>query len=126
MYSDRPNGWTENYYSEGIGAYMFYLCKLTTLILPDNIRRIGESSFRSCKIERLTLPATVTTIGKEAFVYSSLQVLHVKAQVPPQLEADALKVDGTLTVYVPSEAVDDYKTAEGWKDLTIMSESALD
>lgn len=126
MYTDRPNGWTENYYSEGVGAYMFYLCKLTTLILPDNIRRIGESSFRSCKIERLTLPATVTTIGKEAFVYSSLQVLHVKAQVPPQLEADALKVDGTLTVYVPSEAVDDYKTAEGWKDLTIMSESALD
>lgn len=122
MYTDNPNGWTQNFYSEGIGAYMFYLCRLTTIILPDNVRRIGEYAFESCTIERLTLPATVTAIGKEAFAYSQLRELHVKAEVPPQLDTDALKVEGTLTVYVPAKAVDAYKAAEGWKELNIRAE----
>lgn len=119
---ERPNGWTDIYYTEGIGPKMFCICQLTSIVLPAQLRLIGDEAFYGGKFTTLTLPETVTTIGKEAFAYSQLQELHVKAEIPPQLDTDALKVEGALTVYVPAKAVDAYKAADGWKELNIQAE----
>ena len=119
---ERPNGWTDIYYTEGIGPKMFCICQLTSIVLPAQLRLIGDEAFYGGKFTTLTLPETVTTIGKKAFAYSQLQDLHVKAEIPPQLDTDALKVEGALTVYVPAKAVDAYKAADGWKELNIQAE----
>lgn len=114
------------YYSEGIGGNMFRLARLTSLSLPKNIHLIGEEAFSSCRVIHLTLPETVTSIGREAFYGSKLETLHVKAVTPPQLGESALRVEGgTLTVYVPLHAVEAYKAADGWKDVTILSEEDM-
>lgn len=125
-WENHPNGWTTEYYSEGIGAKMFRLAQLTSLELPQRISLIGEEAFLGCQITQLTLPETITRIGKNAFYNSKLQKLHVKAIAPPHLDEGALQVgEGILTVYVPNHALEAYKVADGWKDVTILSEENM-
>ena len=122
-WEEMPGGSRTLYYSEGIGARMFRFSRLTSLVLPQRFSLIGEEAFSSCHVTHLTLPETVTSIGKKAFYGSKLKTLHVKALTPPQLGESALRVEeGTLTVYVPSQSVEVYKAADGWKDVIILSD----
>lgn len=41
--------------------------KLTELVLPENVKRIGNEAFYNCKNLILTVPGTVESIGKDAF-----------------------------------------------------------
>ena len=61
---------------------------------------------------------TVTAIEATAFSgCTSLNTLILKATTPPALGSDAFSACTALnTIYVPSDAVDTYKTADNWKD----------
>lgn len=52
------------------------------------------------------------------------EVLICKALTPPQMQATSysLKIFKTATLYVPSESVELYKTAEGWKEFETIKE----
>ena len=76
---------------------------------------------------KLEIPATVningtdysvTRIGDKAFYgCDMITEMNVKATVPPAVGKEAFEnVDRDIPVYVPAEAMDSYKAAEGWRD----------
>ena len=69
----------------------------------------------SCKsLTSITIPKTVTSIDRYIFDdCTSLTSLTVKANTPPTLEKG---IGYSGTIYVPSSAVNAYKTADIWKN----------
>lgn len=103
--------------SIGIGA--FNNCtKLANVTLPNNISIINNNLFTNCRLLiNLTLPDSVTSIGSNAFQnYSgNWESLTVLSAVPPTANAQMFNcpVD-KLTIYVPANSVDAYKSASTW------------
>ena len=62
------------------------------------------------------MPETLTSIGDGAFYgCSNMYEVVLNGSTPPTLSSDSHAFDGsTCTIYVPSSAVDTYKTATGW------------
>ena len=92
---------------------------ITDLVIPSDITEIKSYAFSGCRsLTGVTIPDSVTTIGWRAFyVCSSLTRVYSKAVTPP--------VGGYLmfynnasgrTIYVPTESVEAYKSAEYWSD----------
>lgn len=51
-----------------IGEYAFYNCpQLSSVILSENLKTIGESAFSDCNISRIKLPKTLKSIRKGTF-----------------------------------------------------------
>lgn len=79
--------------------------------LPNNIFQ------EFLNLQELILPATITRIGSKAlYGCTILRSLTCYAPVPPTVgnaAFDGLPAD--MTVYVPAEAVDLYRQADGWK-----------
>lgn len=46
-----------------------HLSSAESIILPEGIRRIGDSAFYQCYVKNLTIPDGVTEIGKDAFAF---------------------------------------------------------
>ena len=61
-----------------INAPAFTQDEITSIVLPDSVKTIGEDAFSSCEaLVSVTLPAGLTSIGKEAFYNcKSLQEIH--------------------------------------------------
>ena len=130
---------------QSIGARCFLRCyKLTTVTIPDSITTIGDNAFQNTSLVKIILPnsiqripqaafymcgglqsidisATVTTIGAEAWSgCSSLTEIICRATTPPSLEGSTEQfifnnIPDSLTIYVPETAIDNYKTAYGWR-----------
>lgn len=61
------------------------------------------------------LPVTLTSIGDDCFNYSSnLTSIICMATTPPTLGDSAFKNTNNCPIYVPTESVNTYKTAENW------------
>lgn len=94
---------------------------LVDVQLPEGLVTIGEYAFFGCSfLKKITIPSSVTSIEHGAFWNSTrLEVVHLKGANPPQLGDAAFEYrkDGdnyTLSLvkfYVPSTAVEAYKTA---------------
>ena len=102
-----------------IKSHAFYNCdKLVVLSkIPDEITNIGEKAFYNCNtLIEIELGNGITTIGAEAFANcSALTKIKINAIIPPVLE-DENVFDNTnnCIIYVPSESVSTYKTANIW------------
>lgn len=102
-----------------IGRYAFYdLRNLINVEIPSSITSIGESAFAGCtSLTTLTVPDSITSIGMNAFqnyanTWESLTFLSV---VPPN--CNQYFINGpvsNLTIYVPAESIDAYKSATGF------------
>lgn len=102
-----------------IGDYAFFMCeKIWNLTIPEGIETIGQYAFASCQsLQTITLPTTVKHIGTGAFDNDDqLGALNILATVPPVFTPSEQDCK-SLNVYVPINAVDEYKSAEGWKDM---------
>lgn len=102
-----------------IGQGAFDECKsLTSANLPL-LGVVEPLTFRKCKaLTTLDLPA-VTSIGTQAFYDSGLTSLTLRSNTVVTLGSeDAFYFtpieDGTGYIYVPSNLVDSYKSADGW------------
>ena len=102
----------------------FRQCKnLTNINLPDGLQTIEPNAFTDCdKITNITIPESVTEIGVEAFDSCDLLVhIYCKPSTPPTCDTANYGplgnsyVNGKI-IYVPTESVSAYKTANGWKN----------
>ena len=104
-------------------AKAFAPAGLTAYTIPD-CTTIAEGTFADCpNIINITIPKSVSYIENSAF-YGCLSLLNVycEATTPPtavlfnrQWEAFNDNAQGRK-IYVPSQSVDAYKAADGWKE----------
>ena len=119
-----------------IGIYAFSYSGLTSVTIPNSVTSIGNSAFSYSGLTSVTIPNSVTSIGDEAFSYSGLTSVTIPnsvtsigdeafynceklsnitilATTPPTVNLGYSTP--TYYVFVPSESVDTYKAADGWK-----------
>ena len=129
-----PQGITE------LGEYTFSECSsLTSIEIPSSVKTIGKSAFRECSslaisleipqgiteigkdafygcssLASIEIPSSVKTIGKDAFYgCGNLKSMYLRATTPPTLDSPVFS-SCPAVFYVPMEAVEAYKNAEGW------------
>ena len=114
------------------GNYAFSYCySLTSVTIDDGVTTIGHYAFSDCRsLTNVTIPDSVTTIGYATFAYcSSLTSVYCKAINPPTIVDNNgywfgfAKEDESgnicnigCTIYVPTESVEAYKSAQGWSE----------
>ncbi len=109
----------------------FYGCdKLTNITIPNGIAEILYGTFYGCSsLTSFTIPESVMVIQKGSFLNcTQLSAVYCRATTPPDITCPEWIVDPSFIefpfdnnaagrkIYVPTESVDAYKVAEGWKE----------
>lgn len=97
---------------------------LNKIILPVTLERIEASAFSRCmSLTELTIPENVSYIGTGAFTSCrSLNKIIALGKTPAQLGMNPFPQNvAAITLEVPGEAVEAYKKATYWNELTIES-----
>lgn len=81
-----------------------------------DIEEIPASAFYGCReLKTVTIPASAGFIGDAAFGgCQNLRRLYCMAVTPPELGERSLTISRYGSIYVPAEAVEAYKSADGW------------
>ena len=112
-----PNSVTE------IRDYAFYSCtNLASVTIPNSIAEIRYYAFSDCgSLASVTIPNSVTEIRDYAFSNcSSLTSVICYAETPPNMRNNVFEYleRSKITLYVPEESIDVYKSADEWKYFT--------
>ena len=93
---------------------------LTEYKIPDSVTTIGSYVFYCCSsLKSITIGNSVTEIKMGAFLNcSSLSSVYCKPTTPPTLGGNTVFSDNASgrKIYVPSESVSAYKSAEYWSE----------
>ena len=106
-----------------IEDYTFNGCRgITDLTIPNSVISIGKGAFESCDgLNIITIGNSVSTIGDYAFntCFKLNKTINSLNTTPPVLGLNCFctSVGAVSVVYVPSSAVNTYKTTSGWRDL---------
>jgi hypothetical protein len=109
-----------------IGNEAFLGCRsLTSIELPSTVTKIDYSAFMECRsLTSIELPASLTSIEYSAFNRcESLKTVISLNPEPPTLRYNVFENSPIETVYVPTEAVSAYQSAEGWSEFNIVGMS---
>ena len=97
---------------------------LCSINLPNGLTKIGSRAFSYCdNLTSVTIPESVTSVGEEAFCNNDkMSIIYCKPSDPPTCKTTNSSygplgyssVSGKI-IYVPTESVNAYKAAEGWK-----------
>ena len=126
---------------ETIGSYAFAACTaLASIALPEGLQSIGEYAFRNCTslesialpeglqtinggtfdgctaLQSVDLPSTMLEIASGVFEDADLRDVYSRAVTPPSIYDDTFSQSTyrLATLYVPAEAVENYRSAMGW------------
>ena len=89
---------------------------LKSIVLPNNLIKIGDYAFHSNKLTSVTIPNSVTSIGVNVFDFNHLTSVTIHAVNPPTAAGYMFDSRYLTIIYVPAQSVNAYKTAEGWKN----------
>ena len=101
-----------------IGNYVFRGCSgLTSVSIPESVTSIGDLAFDGCSgLTSVSIPGSVTSIGDHAFIgCSNITTLIISMTTPPSFTSCFSNSTVYKHIYVPSNLVDTYKAADGWK-----------
>ena len=102
-----------------IGNWAFHRCtSLESITLPEGIQSIGNMVFAYCaSLAGIVLPSTMQYIDATAFADCPLKEVYSHAAVPPTVSNGLFdeEIYAVATLHVPSNAVEAYQAAEGWK-----------
>lgn len=102
---------------ETIEGCCFYDCySLPFLELPNSLRVIGNNCFEQSGLKTIKIPASVTTIGDKAFTLTSIRNIYYASVNPAEGYSNIFPQSAYSygTLYVPGEAVEQYKTISPW------------
>lgn len=107
--------------SEGcttIGSGAFGTCpSLTSIVIPDSCTSLGDSAFlNDTSLESVVLGSGISKISNYTFNgCTHLASLTVKRTTPPTMSYAAYTgIDNAGTIYVPSDAVETYRSNSTW------------
>ena len=92
---------------------------ITQLDIPETVTSIGQYCFCRCNsLFSVTIPNSVTTIGSYAFNgCCGIDEIIMLNTVPPTLGTSVFcTTNPNFVIYVPSESLNDYKTANNWRN----------
>ncbi|MBO7311233.1 MAG: leucine-rich repeat protein [Alistipes sp.] len=105
---------------------------LTEYVIPDSVTTIGDYAFYGCSsLTSVTIPDSVTEIGYVTFaICENLNTVYCKAINPPTTivynngywfgfakeDESGYICNIGCTIYVPTESVNKYKSADGWNE----------
>ena len=114
---------------EGLSEGAFAGAKLTSITFSEALWDIEDKAFDGCaKLTSLNLPESIDYIGPAAFrgCAGLTRIILIKT-APPTTAADAFEgVHVDIPVYVPKEAIEDYKNQKGWTNFTHFVGSPID
>ena len=128
MPGDNPMRLTSIILPEGIES-LATMCfagqaQLINVMLPESLKTIASSVFNNTtSLTSITIPANVTSIGGTAFPNGGLKSVTMEGTTPPTIVAETFKYVELEHIYVPAEAVEAYKAAEGWSTYADIIES---
>ena len=110
-----------------IGTYAFGACRsFTTFTIPPKVTSIKSGTFNECiHLSSIIIPEKVTSIESEAFKdctglsHITIHSIAPDSGIPtPPENVDASTFENTnnCLIYVPSESLEAYKTADGWSN----------
>ena len=102
-----------------IGDEAFCYCSgLTSVEIPNSVTSIGNRAFQNCSgLTSVTIGNRVNCICSNAFAYCiNLSDVYCLATTVPATDSDAFyeSYPEYMTLHVPAEALNDYKTTEPW------------
>ena len=103
-----------------IEEHAFAFCdNITDITIPESVTDIENGAFYYCRnLACVTISSNIEVISDDAFAgYSGFRKIYCKALTPPYIGKNvftsySMKFNGNM--FVPKEAVIDYKTADGW------------
>ena len=88
------------------------------ITIPHTIKTIGKSAFMGAGITgNVIINENIESIDESAFANTKIDVLDLSKYTKHILKYAKDIVTGSTLVYVPTNFLNEYKTAEGWKDL---------
>jgi len=112
QFGNLPSNVTRHIYQDGE--------EVTNLVLSKGLTSIPNYAFQYCSnLTSITIPNSVTSIGDFAFRdCSRLVLLKSNSITSPSLSSDGVLND-KLTIIVPAEALNAYKSALVWSDYAL-------
>lgn len=96
-----------------------------TVRIPDSVETIGDHAFYRCeKLAGVILSENLRSIDMRAFAEcKSLEYIECRSAVPPTANPTTFDYieKNNITLVVPAEAVEAYKTAEVWREFKRIS-----
>jgi len=92
---------------------------LTSITLPESVMYIGTYAFYKCKsLASITIPESVRSMGSYVLQNcSNLGSVYLKATEPASMGSEVFRNNASgRKIYVPADAVETYKSADGWLD----------